>query len=41
METFDEVIRGLPGDPADEQSRFIEGVFSTANGVLRVVSLSP
>ena len=36
---FDEVTRGLPGDPADEQSRFIEGVFSTANGVLRVVSL--
>ena len=36
---FDEVIRGLPGDDEDEQSRFIEGVFSTANGVLRVVSL--
>ena len=36
---FDEVTRGLPGDPSDEQSRFIEGVFSTANGVLRVVSL--
>lgn len=36
---FDEVNRGLPGDDADEQSRFIEGVFSTDQGVLRVVSL--
>jgi len=36
---FDDVIRGLPGDDADEQSRFIEGVFSTDRGVLRVVSL--
>ena len=26
---FDEVTRGLPGDPDDEQARFIEGVFST------------
>jgi len=36
---FDEVNRGLPGDDADEQARFIEGVFSTSRGVLRVVSL--
>ncbi|GAA4112497.1 exodeoxyribonuclease III [Aminobacter aganoensis] len=36
---FDEVNRGLPGDDSDEQARFIEGVFSTDNGVLRVVSL--
>lgn len=36
---FDEVNRGLPGDDADEQARFIEGVFSTERGVLRVVSL--
>jgi len=36
---FDEVIRGLPGDDSDEQARFIEGVFSTDKGVLRVVSL--
>ena len=36
---FDEVNRGLPGDEADEQARFIEGVFSTENGALRVVSL--
>ena len=36
---FDEVNRGLPGDDADEQARFIEGVFSTPRGALRVVSL--
>ena len=36
---FDEVNRGLPGDGEDVQARFIEGVFSTASGVLRVVSL--
>lgn len=36
---FDEVNRGLPGDDTDEQARFIEGVFSTERGVLRVVSL--
>ncbi|MBD0416562.1 exodeoxyribonuclease III [Oryzicola mucosus] len=36
---FDEVNRGLPGDDSDEQARFIEGVFSTEKGVLRVVSL--
>lgn len=36
---FDEVNRGLPGDETDEQARFIEGVFSTDKGVLRVVSL--
>lgn len=36
---FDEVNRRLPGNDEDEQSRFIEGVFSTTQGVLRVVSL--
>jgi exodeoxyribonuclease-3 len=36
---FDEVNRGLPGDDGDEQARFIEGVFSTTGGALRVVSL--
>ncbi len=36
---FDEVNRGLPGDDDDPQARFIEGVLSTASGVLRVVSL--
>ena len=33
---FDEVTRGLPGDDSDEQSRLIEGVFSTESGVVRV-----
>src|SRR5690606_20543893 len=41
---FDEVNRGLPGDDADEQARFIEGVFSVTDTkgtpkALRVVSL--
>ncbi|HEU4986052.1 MAG TPA: exodeoxyribonuclease III [Rhizobiaceae bacterium] len=36
---FDEVHRGLPGNDADEQARFIEGVFSTAHGALRVASI--
>jgi exodeoxyribonuclease III len=36
---FDEVNRGLPGNDADEQARFVEGVFSTRRGVIRVVSL--
>jgi exodeoxyribonuclease III len=36
---FDEVKRGLDGDPADEQARFIEAVLSTPGGALRVVSL--
>jgi exodeoxyribonuclease-3 len=36
---FDEINRGLPGDDGDEQARFIEGVFSTKKGALRVVSL--
>jgi exodeoxyribonuclease III len=36
---FDEVNRGLQGDETDAQARFIEGVFSTPAGALRVVSL--
>jgi exodeoxyribonuclease III len=36
---FDEVNRGLAGDDEDVQARFIEGVFSTDRGALRVVSL--
>jgi exodeoxyribonuclease III len=36
---FDEVNRGLAGDEEDLQARFIEGVFSTDRGALRVVSL--
>jgi exodeoxyribonuclease III len=35
----EEVTRGLPGDDADEQARFIEAAFSTGNGALRVASL--
>jgi exodeoxyribonuclease-3 len=35
----EEVTRGLPGDEADEQARFIEAVFSTEKGSIRVVSL--
>jgi exodeoxyribonuclease III len=36
---FDEVVRGLPGDAEDHQARFIEGVFSTRSGALRVANL--
>ncbi|WP_274424064.1 exodeoxyribonuclease III [Chelativorans sp. YIM 93263] len=36
---FDEVSRGLPGNDGDLQARFIEGVFSTEKGALRVASL--
>ncbi len=35
----DEVTRGLPGDDADEQARFMEVVFSTEKGALRVCSI--
>lgn len=35
----EDVVRGLPGDDEDVQSRFIEGVFSTDKGVLRICSL--
>ncbi|MGV8937121.1 MAG: exodeoxyribonuclease III [Allorhizobium sp.] len=35
----DEVNRGLPGGDGDEQSRFIEGVFSVEGGAIRVCSL--
>jgi exodeoxyribonuclease-3 len=35
----EEVNRGLPGDDADDHARFIEAVFSTEKGPLRVVSL--
>mgnify|MGYP000506442414 CR=1 FL=1 len=35
----DEVMRGLPGDESDEQSRYIEAVFSVASGVIRVASI--
>nr|WP_321459105.1 exodeoxyribonuclease III [uncultured Cohaesibacter sp.] len=36
---FEEVNRGLPGDDSDEQARFIEGLFATNKGPLRVISL--
>jgi exodeoxyribonuclease-3 len=36
---FDEVTRGLPGDDDDQQARYIEGVVSTKNGVVRVGGL--
>lgn len=36
---FEEVNRRLPGDDEDEQARFIEGVFSSPVGLLRVASL--
>jgi exodeoxyribonuclease III len=36
---FDEVRRGLPGDEADEQARYIEAVFSHAGRALRVASI--
>jgi exodeoxyribonuclease-3 len=36
---FDEVVRGLPGDPDDVQSRYIEAVVSVPSGVLRVGGL--
>jgi exodeoxyribonuclease III len=36
---FDEVRRGLPGNDADEQSRYIEGVFSLDGRVIRVASI--
>ncbi len=36
---FDEVNKGLPGDPSDDHARFIEVVVSTAQGALRVASI--
>ena len=36
---MEDVTRGLPGDEADEQARFMEAVFSGGGRVLRVVSL--
>lgn len=36
---FDEVIRGLPGEPDDVQSRYIEGVFSSSRRAIRVASI--
>ena len=36
---LEDVRRGLPGDGADEQARYLEGVVSTSAGALRVASL--
>jgi exodeoxyribonuclease-3 len=36
---FDEVNPGLSGDDSDAQARFLEGVFSTKTGVMRVANL--
>jgi len=36
---LEDVRRGLPGDEADEQARYLEGVVSTADGVMRVASI--
>lgn len=35
----EDVMRGLPGDETDEQSRYIEAVFSLPSGVVRVASI--
>lgn len=37
--TPDEVIRRLPGNDNDEQARYIEAVYSTNKGVVRIASL--
>ena len=34
-----EVARGLPGDPDDEQARYIEAVVPWAKGIVRVASI--
>jgi exodeoxyribonuclease-3 len=36
---FDEVTRGLPGDPDDVQARYIEAVIPTGTGIVRVASI--
>jgi exodeoxyribonuclease-3 len=36
---LEDVRRGLPGDENDEQARYLEGVLSTADGVVRVASI--
>jgi exodeoxyribonuclease III len=36
---LEDVRSGLPGDPADEQARFLEGVVSTEAGAVRVASI--
>lgn len=35
----EDVLRGLPGEDSDEQSRYIEATFSVPSGVVRVASI--
>ncbi len=37
--TIDETRKGLPGDPSDEQARYLEAVISIESGALRVASI--
>lgn len=37
--TPDEILRGLPGEDSDVQARYLEAVYSTNFGVVRVASL--
>ena len=34
-----EVVRGLPGDPDDEQARYIEAIVPNGNDIIRVASI--
>ncbi|MGO4673546.1 exodeoxyribonuclease III [Bosea sp. 2YAB26] len=36
---LEDVRRGLPGDDADEQARYLEGVLAYAGGVVRIASI--
>ena len=36
---FDDVTRGLPGDPEDVQARYIEAVVPSGDGIVRVASI--
>ena len=36
---LEDIRRGLPGDESDEQARYLEGVISTAGGVVRIASI--
>jgi len=36
---FDDVTRGLPGDPDDVQARYIEAVIPSGEGIVRVASI--
>ncbi len=36
---IDETLKGLPGDPSDDQARYLEAVISSETGALRVASI--